>query len=629
MNQILSELKTLNNRLNLIEKKIFNDDSNVPNPIPAVHQESTLTRPPIRSQWVGSSRVFTRNPARPDISTPRPAPPSLLDLPPLTLARDRSRPRPNYRPRSDLKSQNPEFGLLVSTLHQMARLKHQDQTWTQLPKTIEIKIDHVFDNLHLPLRDENLDSQLKNTKDNAKSELLIASQNHLKTKLNQYSDKLKNLNKLDWEWASKKAVNKALQTYHNRLKKEEMLKWLEGEIQQHNTVEVNQPQPETQPHDVEGDWTVKTDKKNKKRPAPVTPPSITEVTNRFQALTDPSENTATFDLEPTIANLFTPPETTRNKKPRTLPTPPKPPSNQSSPVSATQLLAHMDSLLDSQPAQTNSSLLTSQPAQNNGEPPTLDQHFDRDLPKDSTPHPQNATDNDPSLSSASPVAELEQIPAASTQDPNPSPRFPNTGPSTWPGREGKVSIFSGDDKKSWSIKPAADTTVLVVGDSNLQLASAIPPAWEVMSFKGAKLLHIHKLLLSLNTESYKYPRLACIVLAVGINNRGNMRSTNVPDHNKLLATMTRSKIKCYLLGVSIPTELPEKELYELTMINQHSYGRLRNSFIPPLPQKDVSIVPSDPFGIHYDCSTVSRLLKKIMDFLGESGAASLIRRLST
>jgi hypothetical protein len=173
-----------------------------------------------------------------------------------------------------------------------------------------------------------------------------------------------------------------------------------------------------------------------------------------------------------------------------------------------------------------------------------------------------------------------------------------------------VQIHEGRNKSAWRIPdPQLNTNVLIISDSQFRHISNLPSNWEVQAYSGARVQNISLLLsnLSFNNEDNN---VNTILLHVGINNRSEPWSLLEPvldDLCKLVTQKTTRILSIYVMGVASPLTLKREEIRTIITMNNYLSGRLQHRFVEPLPSNEVSVVPTDLFGIHYDRQTLGKI----------------------
>jgi hypothetical protein len=175
-----------------------------------------------------------------------------------------------------------------------------------------------------------------------------------------------------------------------------------------------------------------------------------------------------------------------------------------------------------------------------------------------------------------------------------------------------VHIFAGNKKEDWHIKAdTPDTSVIVIGDSNLRRVRIIPQYWQVNSLPGANLNHVAGALSPLTGK----PRQFTIVIQAGINHRSQFSRSDEDDIRSMLFDVRRNPAvaEIFFNGVSIPSDLDSKDSDRLNNLNRFMEEELgRDHYIPPLQQADVQVMQYSQHPIHYDQETVDRISRAMV-----------------
>lgn len=176
-----------------------------------------------------------------------------------------------------------------------------------------------------------------------------------------------------------------------------------------------------------------------------------------------------------------------------------------------------------------------------------------------------------------------------------------------------VGVFVHEGPKDkWSLKPADDTKVLVIGDSNLRSADAYrttPDGWEVHSFPGGKLQHVTSLVSDMPCP----PTLEHIVVQVGINHRQDDVETTNQQIARLEQALEGFAVKASVTGISVAKSLNEMAKRNVVRINQTLKDCRALHYIAPLAENEVVISPTDGMGIHYDGPTIDRIISSMVE----------------
>jgi hypothetical protein len=173
-----------------------------------------------------------------------------------------------------------------------------------------------------------------------------------------------------------------------------------------------------------------------------------------------------------------------------------------------------------------------------------------------------------------------------------------------------VFIHTGS-KDTWSIQPAAETTTVIIGDSNVRRITNIPSNWEVHCLSGAKLCHVAGAISRLESEDQ-----VDVIIQAGINHREKHDEVTLSDIDDVAEELFRhQKIRsAYVVGVSIPRSLPQDHIDNLRLLNRALKTRCDQDclfYLDGVDEEAVYINPTDKWGIHYTAATADKLMSKI------------------
>ena len=165
-------------------------------------------------------------------------------------------------------------------------------------------------------------------------------------------------------------------------------------------------------------------------------------------------------------------------------------------------------------------------------------------------------------------------------------------------------------KIDWSVQSKAK--IVIIADSNFRLCSCDDKDYEIHVFPGANLSHANKIL---DTAVFS-PATQDVIIAIGINNRSwNFNASTMPDIRKVANQAEKIKPRLHFLGVSVAALENPEDGDNIKRLNAEMHERFGRRFIKPLPSSLVSIVPTDPYGIHHDKNTVNRILNSIRNHI--------------
>ena len=177
-------------------------------------------------------------------------------------------------------------------------------------------------------------------------------------------------------------------------------------------------------------------------------------------------------------------------------------------------------------------------------------------------------------------------------------------------------------RRNWQIIPMSETNIIVIGDSNMRLATPPQNNWEIHCFPGANLAHVVDIL-----KASKFPpQIKDIVITVGINHRNwDFKSSTSVEVRKILAILRDMNVRYHFAGVSTTDKLTTQEMKNIKDLNEDLQQRLRKYYIKPLPVED-TIVQHD--NIHHTEETVTKIILIIcqhLDFLAKQTTPKSIR----
>lgn len=173
------------------------------------------------------------------------------------------------------RSTNKDFTPMTKTLVRMVQLRHHQDNWQVLPKTIKSQLDKLMASIKPPLADSTLEADLENLKLSFASGLRTAVSAHITRSLKMETEKAKTLNSADIEKA-KRVASKHVRQRLGRLTEERRLQFLDEAAEQFTGQHLNQPIDSGSSDDDELDhqrnWTVVKNPgpgdKGGKKPAP-------------------------------------------------------------------------------------------------------------------------------------------------------------------------------------------------------------------------------------------------------------------------------------------------------------------------------------------------------------------------
>ena len=174
-----------------------------------------------------------------------------------------------------------------------------------------------------------------------------------------------------------------------------------------------------------------------------------------------------------------------------------------------------------------------------------------------------------------------------------------------------VHIFTGE-KNEWHVEAeSTDTSVIVIGDSNLRKVRTIPQYWQFNALPGAHFNNVAEAMDRLSGE----PRQFTVIIQAGINHRSTYGPDDEEEARRMLSNARRNPTvnEIFFNAVSIPADLGSADADRLNKLNRFMEDELgRAHLIAPLHQLDVNIDGNDKFCIHYDQNTVDLITRKMI-----------------
>jgi hypothetical protein len=172
--------------------------------------------------------------------------------------------------------------------------------------------------------------------------------------------------------------------------------------------------------------------------------------------------------------------------------------------------------------------------------------------------------------------------------------------------ENGVHVFTGN-KEDWTITAEkAETSVILVGDSNLKKIRLVPDSWQINALPGAHLSHVRNVISKLTGRNKQFT----IIIQAGINHRYSHDTAAEDDIRSMLFDVRRNPAvdDVFFNGVSIPAGMCAAEADRLNNLNRFMETELGSDhYIAPLNQIDVRTEPTDRYGIHYDQDTIDHI----------------------
>jgi hypothetical protein len=179
------------------------------------------------------------------------------------------------------------------------------------------------------------------------------------------------------------------------------------------------------------------------------------------------------------------------------------------------------------------------------------------------------------------------------------------------GETRNAIVHQREIKTLWEIKPMENTDTIIIGDSNLTMASQIPENVEVHAFPGMLFQHATAVLNKLPKRNNKIK----VILAVGINHRDWSWEDLEPEMEGLHRTLTDVNADIYLAGVPLHNKLNTEQRGILTRLNNRMKEWQTGNFISPILAEDVEVSPTDRYRIHHTQETTNKVMQSFFDFL--------------
>lgn len=168
-----------------------------------------------------------------------------------------------------------------------------------------------------------------------------------------------------------------------------------------------------------------------------------------------------------------------------------------------------------------------------------------------------------------------------------------------------------ETKSDWMIQPLEDTFALIIGDSNLKLAKAVPAGYETHVFPGLNLDHATILL----TKLQKLTTPLKIAVSVGINNRDTPPMELDILIQKILTASTTGPHEVLMTGVPISGTQSREQDNNIKYLNDGLEKAFGEWYVGPIPQGEITISKADLYQIHHTQETTDKVMKSILSFL--------------
>ncbi len=178
----------------------------------------------------------------------------------------------------------------------------------------------------------------------------------------------------------------------------------------------------------------------------------------------------------------------------------------------------------------------------------------------------------------------------------------------------EATCHDGRLKSKWSISPRPSTRVLVLGDSNMKLATTrLNSEYEIHAFSGAYISHMYTILAQSELDP---PHFGCCHCS-----RDQSQGLPLQVRNAT-GPMDTSRTRRQVAGTregALPGECQHRKKPTRTsgISTRRRAQKFGVRYIPPLPVDQVSIRSDDNSGIHHDSGTVQRILQSIKTHLDQ------------
>lgn len=209
---------------------------------------------------------------------------------------------------------------------------------------------------------------------------------------------------------------------------------------------------------------------------------------------------------------------------------------------------------------------------------------------------------------------LNSIPLGSQQSENPSSTESDVSENSSvvfvPPKHGKITYHVGrsrEVKNKWRLFGLTQDTNLILGASNINRIpeEVLPENWIAHSFSGARLSHFINIL-----STYDGPSPKLIILHIGLNDRGNMQSTNSQNLGRVF-TLCRDKFKDSVVvfaKLNYSRHLKDTEREILEHMNSVFSSKQELKVIEKIPGEKFSVDNSDGEYIHWTAATARTLV---------------------
>jgi len=162
-------------------------------------------------------------------------------------------------------------------------------------------------------------------------------------------------------------------------------------------------------------------------------------------------------------------------------------------------------------------------------------------------------------------------------------------------------------RQLWRVRPARDTDTVIIGDSNWRQVKWAPKSWEVHALSGGRMADAVQLVKAFEEDV----SLRHLIVQLGINHRNE----SFPAEALLeLREVTEKKgIRLLLMGISVSEQMPDRMIAKLESFNNDMHRIMGLWYLHPLRMHQVAMDRSEESMVHYDFTTVQRLVNHVIE----------------
>ncbi len=515
---------------------------------------------------------------------------------------DTQRPRGNAQE----SSTNPDFREQVRSTNDYYRLRNAADNWTQLPRTLDQQLAKFTSSIKPPLATVELREELTALATEYKKRIVSKVTEHLESMMQMTLVDIANSDVTDYDlieriaWKQASNQNKKMTSSKRAAARDDITHAI-------NSVKHNIRDEVTIVPNSQADVDFIRPAKTSRPRSPIV--QTVETSNHFGVLAEDEQidsETAMDILNNTMAAMdngtinpqrkrsrgspgqSSPENARRTKAPRQ-----RTPITREVPARSPTATASKSSMSEKSPS-TSAANAAIQSSDLQGEVITPKPSYADTVNKNarSTEDAQEGTSNDPRYRGSC---------TRRNSDPGISSNQSTTG-------HGPVYSYLGSDRARWSAfhKLEANTTTVVIADSNGRKWENIPVNWVVHAFSGAKLNDAVDLL-----ESYQIPtQIQNIVLALGINNREAPSDDITRCITKLNDFRQRKTLTVKFLMVPQHPNFTPEQANNIAHLNRTARDLFGTDFIVCPPRQQIQpLMPGDT--AHYTKVTADRIIELI------------------